>query len=64
MRCFAACFIIVTASKFKSMYRDGQLKGLPYPILWVAEYFTHDAEGIRWGRYYRQAGYFTHIFLW
>lgn len=45
-------------------YRDAQLKGSPFPILWIAEYFTIDGEGIRWGRFYRQAGYFTHCLLW
>lgn len=45
-------------------FRAAQLKGLPYPILWIAEYFTPDGEGIRWGRYYRQAGYYSHIMLW
>ncbi|CAD5124033.1 DgyrCDS12337 [Dimorphilus gyrociliatus] len=45
-------------------FRDAQIKGTPYPILWVAEYFTLDGEGIRWGRYYRQSGYYTHILIW
>ncbi|XP_013403434.2 dual oxidase maturation factor 1 [Lingula anatina] len=45
-------------------FRRGQYRGLPYPILWVAEYFTLDGEGIRWGRHYRQAGFYSHIMLW
>jgi len=45
-------------------FRAAQRKGLPYPILWVAEYFTFDGEGIRWGRNYRTAGWYTHIMLW
>ncbi|XP_077978626.1 dual oxidase maturation factor 1-like [Glandiceps talaboti] len=45
-------------------FREAQWKGLPYPILWIAEYFTIDGENIRWGRSYREAGFFTHICLW
>ena len=39
-------------------------QGLPFPILTVGEYFTVDAEGFCWGRNYREAGYYTSIFLW
>ena len=39
-------------------------KGLPYPILTVAEYLSLDEEGFGWGRTYRQAGYFSCITLW
>lgn len=52
------------AGLFNRQYRAAQKKGLPYPILWIAEYFTLDGEWIRWGRFYRQAGYFTHIMIW
>lgn len=52
------------AGLFNRQFRDAQVKGLPYPILWIAEYFTIDGEGIRWGRHYLQAGYFTHIAIW
>ncbi|RUS75527.1 hypothetical protein EGW08_016717 [Elysia chlorotica] len=52
------------AGLFNQEYRAAQLKGLPLPILWVAEYFTLDGEGIRWGRIYRQAGFYAHIMLW
>ncbi len=45
-------------------FRAGELRGMPYPILWVAEYFTLDGEQIRWGRKFRLAGWYTHIFLW
>jgi len=44
--------------------RHGQQRGLPKPILDIAEYFTIDGELIRWGRYYRLAGYYTFILLW
>ncbi|XP_041362682.1 dual oxidase maturation factor 1-like isoform X2 [Gigantopelta aegis] len=52
------------AGRFSQQYRAAQFRGLPLPILWVAEYFTFDGEGIRWGRFYRQAGWYTHILLW
>lgn len=52
------------AGLFNREYREAQLKGLPYPILWVAEYFTIDGEGIRFGRYYRQAGFYSHLMIW
>jgi len=52
------------AGQFNQEYREGQWKGLPYPILWIAEYFTLDGEGIRWGRHYLQAGFYSHIMLW
>lgn len=37
---------------------------MPYPILWVAEYLTLDGENIRWGRGFRQAGFYANIMLW
>merc|ERR1711962_504825 len=44
--------------------REEYKKGLTFPILTVAEYMSVDAEGFCWGRNYRQAGYYTSIFLW
>merc|ERR1711971_943274 len=45
-------------------YKKGLKKGLPFPILTVAEYMSVDAEGFCWGRNYRQAGYYCEFFLW
>lgn len=45
-------------------YRHAQLRGLPFPLLWVAETFTIDYEQVRIGRYYRQSGWYGHVFLW
>ncbi|XP_070539714.1 dual oxidase maturation factor 1-like [Ptychodera flava] len=45
-------------------FRAAQYRGLPYPILWIAEYFTIDGENLRWGRSYRMSGYYAHILLW
>lgn len=53
-----------TAGRFNQEFREHQRKGSPYPILWIAEYFTPDGEGLRWGRFYRNAGYFAHIMVW
>ncbi|XP_072039205.1 dual oxidase maturation factor 1-like [Amphiura filiformis] len=52
------------AGRIQREFRAAQWKGLPYPILWIAEYFTLDGEGIRWGRYYRWGGFYTLIVLW
>ncbi|XP_046554506.1 dual oxidase maturation factor 1-like [Haliotis rubra] len=52
------------AGRFAREYRAAQFRGLPLPVLWIAEYFTFDGEGVRWGRFYRQAGWYTHILLW
>ena len=45
-------------------YSASLLKGLPFPILTVAEYLSLDEEGFGWGRTYRKAGYFSAITLW
>jgi hypothetical protein len=52
------------AGRINQEFRAGQYRGLPYPILWMAEYFTLDGEQIRWARKFRQAGWYTHQFLW
>lgn len=52
------------AGRIQREFRAAQYRGLPLPILWVAEYFTLDGELIRWGRSYRTAGWFTNEVLW
>ncbi|XP_006818581.1 dual oxidase maturation factor 1-like [Saccoglossus kowalevskii] len=52
------------AGQINQEFRESQYRGLPYPILWIAEYFTLDGENIRWGRSYRMSGLYTHILLW
>jgi len=54
----------IGATQMKEDYIAALEKGLPFPILTVGEYFTVDAEGFCWGRNYREAGYYTSIFLW
>ncbi|KAG0717953.1 Dual oxidase maturation factor 1 [Chionoecetes opilio] len=48
----------------RQRYKEALVRGLPYPILTVAEYLAVDNEGFAWGRYYRSAGYYCSIFLW
>ncbi|XP_070167075.1 dual oxidase maturation factor 1-like isoform X2 [Polyergus mexicanus] len=52
------------AGLLQRTFREGQRRGLPIPILWIAEYFVIDGEGIRFGRFYRTAGWYCHILLW
>ncbi|KAK7079088.1 hypothetical protein SK128_001196 [Halocaridina rubra] len=52
------------AGQIQRDYRAAQYRGSPYPILWIAEYFTFDGEGIRFGRHYRVSGWYSHICLW
>ncbi|XP_042897911.1 dual oxidase maturation factor 2 [Parasteatoda tepidariorum] len=48
----------------KAEYRGALVRGLPFPLLTVAEYFTQELEGFCWGRRYRLAGYYSCILLW
>lgn len=52
------------AGAFQREFRRAQETGLPLPILWAAEYFTIDGEGLRFGRHYRYSGWFAHICVW
>ncbi|KAL1137842.1 hypothetical protein AAG570_009538 [Ranatra chinensis] len=45
-------------------YRAALQRGLPFPILTVAEYFSLGQEGFRWGGQYRAAGYYGSFLLW
>ncbi|GIY13234.1 dual oxidase maturation factor 1 [Caerostris extrusa] len=51
-------------TEMKQEYRDALVKGLPFPLLTIAEYFTQELEGFCWGRRYRLAGYYSYILLW
>merc|ERR1712223_1213753 len=61
---FNEVFGFTHPDQLKDEYRKGLKKGLPFPILTVAEYMSVDAEGFCWGRNYRQAGYYASFFLW
>jgi len=53
------------AGRFNQEYFHAKsVIGVPYPIQWVAEYFTLDGGQMRWGRKFRIAGYYTHVLLW
>ncbi|XP_037825110.1 dual oxidase maturation factor 1 [Lucilia sericata] len=52
------------ATDMSNNYRDALKRGLPFPILTVAEYFSLGREGFSWGGQYRAAGYFASIMLW
>ncbi|CAG9833679.1 unnamed protein product [Diabrotica balteata] len=45
-------------------FREAQYRGAPLPIIWVVDYFVIDGEGQRYGRFYRTAGWYTHILMW
>ncbi|XP_076328080.1 dual oxidase maturation factor 2-like isoform X2 [Tachypleus tridentatus] len=54
----------IEATDLKGEYRKALIKGLPYPILTIAEYLSQDLEGFCWGRRYRLAGYYSGFILW
>ncbi|XP_064456406.1 dual oxidase maturation factor 2-like isoform X2 [Ornithodoros turicata] len=51
-------------TQIKEDYRAALVKGLPFPILTIAEYLSQDLEGFCWGRRYRVAGYYSFLLLW
>jgi hypothetical protein len=50
--------------EMQERYRAALERGLPFPILTVAEILNMDQEGFSWGRQYREAGYYAGILLW
>ncbi|XP_022813820.1 dual oxidase maturation factor 1 isoform X1 [Spodoptera litura] len=52
------------AGAIQEFYRDGLTRGLPFPLLSVAEHFAVQHEGFDWGAKYRAAGYTTSTLLW
>lgn len=45
-------------------FKNAIARGLPFPILTIAEYFVLGEDGLSWGSQYRSAGYFAIIMLW
>lgn len=45
-------------------YKQSLRRGLPFPILTVAEYLSQCQEGFNWGAHYRAAGYYAGVTLW
>lgn len=52
------------AGAIQEWYRKGLVRGLPYPLLSVAEHFAAEHDGFEWGAKYRAAGYTTSTLLW
>lgn len=52
------------AGAIQEFYHDGLARGLPFPLLSVAEHFAVQHEGFDWGAKYRAAGYTTSTLLW
>ncbi|KAJ8966026.1 hypothetical protein NQ317_009301 [Molorchus minor] len=57
-------FLWLDYNQMGNSFREALVRGLPFPILTVAEYFTIGQEGLAWGGQYRAAGYFATIMLW
>lgn len=57
-------FVWEQAEEMGHSYHDALRRGLPYPVLTVAEYFSLGNEGFSWGGQYRAAGYYASIMLW
>jgi len=54
----------IYGSRFTREYFHATEKGVPLPILQVAEWFTLEGEYIHWARYFRYAGWYCQILLW
>ncbi|VDM59830.1 unnamed protein product [Angiostrongylus costaricensis] len=52
-------FDISGVSSMASELRSAYLRGLPYPILSIMEYFSLNQDAFDWGRHYRTAGHYT-----
>lgn len=57
-------FYWIDPLEMKIEHKKALAKGLPFPILTVAEYLSQDGEGFCWGRRYRLAGYYSSVLLW
>lgn len=57
-------FLWLTSDQMGDSFRGALERGLPFPILTVAEYFSIGQEGLSWGGQYRAAGYYATIMLW
>ncbi|ENN76058.1 hypothetical protein YQE_07431, partial [Dendroctonus ponderosae] len=54
----------IDSSQMGESFKKALIRGLPFPILTVAEHFTVGQDGLAWGGQYRAAGYFAIIMLW
>ncbi|KAK6620538.1 hypothetical protein RUM43_010830 [Polyplax serrata] len=54
----------IESHEMETTYKQSLKKGLPFPILTVAEYLSQCQEGFNWGVHYRAAGYYAGVTLW
>lgn len=52
------------SGEMTSAFKQALYQGAPFPIVSLAEYFSHHQEGFSWGLRYREAGYYASIMLW
>jgi len=52
------------ANSFTNSYIAATQRGIPVPIRQVAAWFILEGDYIHWGRFYRVAGWYTHILMW
>jgi len=52
------------ASVYTNSYIAATQRGIPTPIREVANWFIIEGDYIHWGRFYRVAGFYTHILMW
>lgn len=57
-------FTWIDSSQMGDNFKNAIARGLPFPILTIAEYFVLGEDGLSWGSQYRSAGYFAIIMLW
>ncbi|KAJ8924574.1 hypothetical protein NQ315_000723 [Exocentrus adspersus] len=56
-------FLWLNSYQMGDSFKAALVRGLPFPILSIAEYFTLGQEGLAWGVQYRAAGYYAIIML-
>jgi len=57
-------FYWIGSHEMGNSYKESLQRGLPFPILTVAEYLSLCQEGFNWGAHYRAAGYYAGVTLW
>ncbi|XP_060535968.1 dual oxidase maturation factor 2 [Cylas formicarius] len=56
-------FSWIDSRQMGDSFREALVRGLPYPVLTVAEHFATGQDGLAWGGQYRAAGYFAAVAL-
>jgi len=52
------------SSRIAREFQDSTARGVPYPILWAAEWWVLEGEEVHWGRFARVGGWYCHILEW